>query len=234
MQSISDIIAQDSFKDWKVSRDDRDLKRPQRRTLDELDLAHHNQLRLAVSKARQWHQMRKQIPGLSLLMSGDFGTGKTHIAQAILWTYLMSPEETGTEFDVPAGRFYHASDFLIQLSPDTSGNVIENIPITQFIGVEPLVVLDDVGANITLPFVAKEMQDAERQNRYFRFFDYCADKGHPISVVITTNLSIHGGRESLFANHIGYRSWDRLQAMCKSFFVDMSAIPSYREVLATQ
>jgi hypothetical protein len=51
-----------------------------------------------------------------------------------------------------------------------------------------------------------------------------------VSIIITTNLSLAGGKESQFALHIGGRSYDRLSEMAPAgFMVGLDGVPSWRQ-----
>lgn len=85
-----------------------------------------------------------------------------------------------------------------------------------------MIVIDDVGAEQTLPFVGKDDQEAEKQARYFRVIDYCYGRG--ISVIMTSNL-----KPPQLAELLGGRCWDRLSEMApRGFVIDLSGVPSWR------
>lgn len=155
------------------------------------------------------------------------------LARVILWSIVdCAKDKDGLELEiteVPAGRFFLASDLLLALGP-----VIDHETQTQsasrpshLLGTAPLVVVDDVGGEGVIPFVKGEYQDHERHARYFRFIDHCYTTG--ISVVITTNLRADG-RECQLSEHLGGRAWDRLLEMCPvGSIVNLWNVPSWRK-----
>lgn len=201
-------------------------------TLKTLDLNWHPKLRQAVSIARQWQQRRrnqqeagevvnasmilvsgppnKLLPGQRVTDFTGYGVGKTHIAKSCLWSecYMMDGEPWA-----PVGSFYEA------------GRLIENMTLTTPPSAEirgGILVIDDVGTEGTIPFVAKESQHTEREARFFRIINYCYDRG--VSVIITANMTT-----DKLAAHIGGRAWSRLQEMApRGFIYDMTGIPDYR------
>lgn len=206
----------------------------ERVTLDTLDPSHHPAVKKAIDAARAWSSRKiSGVENASLVLvagpvKGDptrtgYGCGKTHIARAIQWSsYAML--EDGTPV-APAGKFFTAADLLELLG---SGNTIrELVPpavdtIHGRVGGTPVLVIDDVGTEGVLPFVAKEAQGYERQTRYFRVINYCYE--HKISVVITGNM-----RLSELQEHIGGRAWSRLLEMAPAgFMIDLTGVPDYR------
>lgn len=200
---------------------------PRRETLEALDTS-HAYVANAVQMARAWAQrVREGHAEASLVLSGPCGTGKTHIARAILWSVVLHAEDE-PQLAVPAGLFYLANDLLLALAPSTDEYGTYHTPrVSRLLGQVPLLVIDDVGGQQLLPFVAKEDQEPERQARYFRLIDYCYSRR--IAVILTTNLSLKGGAESDLAQHIGRRAWDRLCEMApQGFMVGLQGVPSWR------
>lgn len=205
-------------------------------TLASLDLSWHPRVKAAVNAAREWQRLRryqvaenkrqheageeitvKPHASLVLLATAEdpvnctgYGCGKTHIAKAVLWSEAFVLD--GVPF-APAGNFYEAARLVANLDGETR-------PSAEIRG--PILVIDDVGTEGTIPFVAKESQDSERHARYFKAINYCYDAG--ISVVITANLTT-----DQLAAHIGGRAWSRLLEMAPSgMIVDLSGVPDYR------
>ena len=86
--------------------------------------------------------------------------------------------------------------------------------------------IDDVGTEGALEFVAERRQEAEMHARYFKAIDYCYQQG--IGVLMTSNLPLTGNGKVL-ADHIGGRAWSRLLEMAPAgLMVDMSGVPDYR------
>lgn len=185
----------------------------ERAKLDELDTS-HPQVRLAVDTARQWAARKRENQDASLVLSGPVGTGKTHIARAILWSICLTLDG---EPVAPVGRFWTA-DSLIQ-AIDPTARIADMIPNNL-----PMIVIDDVGSEQMIPYIGTdyEKQAHEKEQRYFKVIDYCYT--WQISVIITTNLSIKG-----LENCLGKRAYSRLQQMApKGFMLELSQVPDHR------
>jgi hypothetical protein len=194
---------------------------------------------MAVQAARNWQAMRRrQIeqertnpdirPFASLVLAApNYGCGKTHIALAAFWSVALF--DCGVAVS-PAGRSYMAATLIQSLDGDTQ-------PATQ-IGPRwhngdgdqygtPLVLIDDVGTEGTLEFVAERRQESEMHARYFKVINYCHQAG--IGLLMTSNLPLAGNGRTL-ADHIGGRAWSRLLEMAPAgLMVDMSGVPDYRK-----
>ena len=205
------------------------MKVPKQATLAELDTS-NELVAFAVQQARAWAKRKRGgYLDASMILSGPYGTGKTHIAKAILWSMRDTPDEYPNAA-VPAGRFYLANDLLLRLSPtrDKATGVLNMPRPSALIGTAPIVVIDDVGGQQIIPYVAKEDQEYERHARYFLFVDKCYSE--QVSLIITTNLSIVELQDSQFAKHIGGRAFDRLQEMAPvGFMVGLDDVPSWRQ-----
>ncbi len=224
MQSIATITNQIETKilsgNAPVFEDTR--RKLQRVTLDTLDTSHHA-VKGAVDMARAWAQRKRDgVQDASVVLAGGVGTGKTHIARAILWSMCYCLEDGS--HTVPVGRFFHATDLIMSLEPTKNAYNMTEIPrASSIIGGAPIVIIDDVGSEMKIPFVAKDSMMDEVQARYFRIIDYCYTA--QISLVITSNL----GLEQL-ASHLGRRSWDRLGVMAPAGFMwEMGNAPSWRK-----
>ena len=177
----------------------------------------HTDLQEAINAAREWQQRRKEHPGASLLLLGETGTGKTHIALSALTCFALKLDG---EIIGHSGRFYTATDLLAKYN---SGSDIVT-KTGHFIRDDcPLVVIDDVGTEMKLPYIAEVAQQNEIRNRYYRFIDYCYT--NEISVIMTcNNLDIDG-----LGEYLGDRNWSRLGQMAPEGFVcDLYDVPDYR------
>jgi DNA replication protein DnaC len=196
----------------------------ERATLAELDTSHPT-MKAAVAMVRAWADRKTSgHQDASLVLVGPYGTGKTHIARAVLWSISYTVED-GTAI-APAGRFFHASDLMLKLAPtNTDWGGQQVVRPSEFIGNAPIVVIDDIGSEGVIPFIGvdSDKQAAERQARYFRVIDNCYQWN--ISLVITSNLSI-----AQLEQHLGGRCWDRLCEMApKGFMFDLTGVPSWRQ-----
>ncbi len=218
-------------------------------TLNDLDTGHHPQVADAVQAAKDWQAAKEDHPGLSLILAGPNGIGKTHIAQAILWTIVEYPEGLDDIY-VPAGRMFTASNLIVELGPTVSEDGRTHPPrIDGLVGRAPIIVIDDLGAQVSMPYIKGDMQAEEIQIRLFLFLEHCMKRtridrhwengsdaevvADPPSLIITTNLDIAGGKRSEFAQYVGPRVWDRLQLICPvGYIVNMRDVPSYRQKVA--
>lgn len=176
----------------------------------------------AVEMVYAWRDRKRDgYEDASMILVGPYGTGKTHIARAVLWSIAYTTEDG--QAVAPAGRFFIASDLMMMLSPtqgEFGGSVVARP--SEFIGNAPIVVIDDVGSEQSIPFVKADDQKMEIQARYFRVIDYCYQ--WKISMVITSNLSV-----TQLQAHLGGRNWDRLQEMApKGFIYDLTGVKSWR------
>lgn len=240
MEHISELTENGHFKTLPGAGPDPTPEHPQRVTLEQLDESVHTKVQSAVSAARRWASLK--ISGVDrvsmvlvatgvMLPNGEpdrertgYGCGKTHIAKAIQWASYIALDD-GTPV-APAGRFYVARDLIELLG---AGNTMQELappPVKTSdggrVGGTPVIVIDDVGTEGVLPYVAKGAQSHELHARYFSVINYCYDKH--ISVVITANMSIDE-----LARHIGGRAWSRLQQMAPAgLMLDMTGVPDYR------
>lgn len=197
----------------------------ERATLDQLEITHPN-LERAIHRAKAW-SLRKAAgqQDASLVLSGNPGTGKTHIAWAILWSICYQLDDGRPV--APVGRFWLADDLIQAIEPPRQ--VGEDVTPGARLGLlissnAPLVVVDDVGTESTLPYVKGEHQAHEVRQRYFRLVNYCYEWG--ISLIITTNLPL-----PRLEGVIGGRAWSRLMEMASAgFMVELSGVPDYRKV----
>jgi DNA replication protein DnaC len=198
-----------------------------RRTLKELDTG-HAKIKLAVTTTYAWaERVRNGATEASIVLSGPPGTGKTHIAQAILWSMTQAAISEAGEVipntEEPCGRFYIANDLIQKLEPETR---VANLASPGFgVGTinwpgTPLVVVDDVGREQNIPYISNQVQEIKQ--RYFKFINHCYT--WRIGLVMTTNLSLPE-----FARHIGPAAWDRLCEMApKGFMLSFEGVPSWR------
>lgn len=201
----------------------------QRASLKDLDKRHPLVL-AAVEMVYLWAERKRNgHDDASLVLVGPYGTGKTHIARAVLWS--MALYDNGVPV-AALGAFRTGNDLIQSLNGETSFQTILNyrsvwdsIEQKMVMSPPPIVVIDDVGSEKFIPFIGAqpENQRAETQARYFDVINHCYQKR--ISLVITSNLSLEQLRD-----HVGGRCWDRLSEMApKGFMIDLTGVPSWRQ-----
>lgn len=208
-----------------------------RPTLDQLDTTHPG-VRRAVDAVYLWRDrynaacdpVNDEPPRApSLVLSGPNGVGKSHIARAIQWSRVSCPlgddGEPMLSLARPAGCWFDAADLMLKLAPiQTEWRTVEYASVGKLIGAAPFCVVDDLGGEGSIPFIAASEQQFERQARWFRFIDFCYDRH--VSVIVTTNLDVRNGEP---AEWVGRRAWDRLNEMAPvGQMVGMWDVPSWR------
>ena len=247
VRTINDIAAnvRPGRGHWAV--DDADapvvMSRRARPTLNGLTITHPD-LTVTIGRVREWgqavnaarHAMNDANDETlarppSLILTGPNGTGKTHLARVIQWSMVDAAlDDDGRPLDdlvAPSCRWFAAADLLARLGNDRDGDGYSYAGRPgQMVGSAPFVIVDDVAAELSIPFVAYPAQEAERQIRYHLFFDWCV--GNNVPVVLTTNLAA-AGPDSDLARHVGPRAWSRLMLMCPAgFMISLWNVPDYR------
>ena len=137
-----------------------------------------------------------------LYITGAVGSGKTHLASAIINSIIDNRELNyaeilNTELN-PRMMFYSMIGLLNDIRRTYSTNDISQDLITR-ICKTPLLVIDDIGVEKTSDWVSE---------RLFEIVDY--RYGNMLPLVITTNLT-----PSELVVAIGERVYDRIRSMCK-------------------
>jgi len=147
----------------------------------------------------------------ALILAGNVGCGKTHLAEAL--ANLYGPWRIS---------FFEEIELVKKIQSSYSDNSTSEDAIIQTLFRSELLILDDLGTYRT--------QNTDwLLNIYNRIFnDYMAVRGKP--VLITTNLLMFGDDEMTLENRIGARSFSRLCAALGSQkrYVDLFDVPDYR------
>jgi len=242
MESIATIANEiQPGEGWQRTPPPAPMKTAQRVNINDLDLSNPI-VANAVQAARNWAKRKMDgYDDASLVLSGPYGTGKTHIAKSILWSIRYEVPGQPNAPTAPAGHFFMANDLLTKLAPVDNQWGVSPASVKRILGWHdlpddtliptynpPLIVIDDVGGEMSLSFIKGEKQDAEIQARYFRIINFCYE--NLVSVIVTTNMAIEGLQDSQFARHIGGAAFDRLQEMAPAgFMVGLDGVPSWRQ-----
>lgn len=211
-------------------------------SVDHLGGSHEKRFRVVRHAAAEWIKKRREQPGLSFVLTGSVGTGKTTIIQnlrasaQVEYTVLDDDgQPLGDPFRSINSRFYTATDFMALLDPGRrlsnaeSGGLVGRQPLyTLFHGVE-VVAIDDVGTE-ELAFVARELVDVARQNRYRDAFDFFYETNISILVTSMTPLVKGGHANQDFIEILGAAAFDRLFERAKGYMFDLTGLPSYRQL----
>lgn len=213
--------------------DDKPARVMERVWIGDLDTS-DKRVKHAVDMCFAWAKRKREHKQLdaSIIFVGPPGVGKTHCARALWWSicdFVADLDENGDPVWVqPAGRFFMSNDLITELGQvvDPVTGLATQARAATIIGTAPLIVIDDVGAEQTIPFVAAVDQLTELHNRFFKVIDYCYNA--KISVIITSNLTFPD-----LATRLGKRSFSRLAAMAPrteagSFMVDLFGVEDYR------
>lgn len=214
-----------------------------------------DRLRHALDRCNQWQEQakryvtlldayeRKQIDrqtlvqspayanrGLSMIIAGSYGTGKTTMVTNIMEAYNYHAVVEGIDevVTVSRARFFEVND-LMRSIPDN--HFAETLKDTK------VVVIDDAGWEdfSTATYTTPEDQERKyRHLRYGRFVDWAYRNG--VSLLITSNVPMVNrdgsgkptGMSDKFVDIFGERAFDRLIQMTSGYAIDLTGLPSYR------
>lgn len=217
----------------------------QAKNLDAFSFNHLNKqqakrLQTALDAAREWAMRRPADPGLSFVLSGGVGIGKTTIGEYLMTTCkevmdITDPLTTEVldSIEIMKGRLLTATRLMSLLDPaasDYEGESIGRSPLSSIFNQVRCIVLDDAGTE-EIPFKKSADIEGVRHSRYREFMDYCYRNG--ISVIVTSNVKMLESPETAafnpnFVNIFGEAAFDRLRQMAASFMLDLTGLPSYR------
>lgn len=216
---------------------------------DHLQPDQKSKLQNAVGLTRQFINSWRQYPGLSMVLSGSVGTGKTTMADNIKrsFTFKMhvldendQPYET---MELVAGRIYTASEIMAVIGGDYwEGSAYQQgvVNLSHTFDRVDLIVVDDLGQE-EIRYAGAARFDEIRQKRYGELFDWAYNRlerhKRRIHIVLTTMTPLtleKDGRKVWhpdFVNIIGQRALTRLNQMARGYLVDLSGLPDYRPYL---
>lgn len=187
---------------------------------------------IAVAKraANLWLSRFREGKRPAFVIAGPNGTGKTHIAKALLWAeYFADASDNPLR---PTGVFYTAEDLLksIQDGEELPSLIHKDSKDGRFGAVSyghPIVVIDDIGHQTDTQFVSSTRQERQVAEIYKRVFDYCFSP--PINAVVITGSNDCSTLGKL-ALHLGKAGFSRLAeaAGCPDFFIEMKGVPDWR------
>lgn len=206
--------------------------------LDHLAGAQRARLQHTLDKARAWLDAYPSQPGLSFVLAGPVGVGKTTIAENLMQAFreAVVPVDADGRNDlgieptvVLNGRLLEATRLI--------GLLGDNTPLDGAFGRAQVVVIDDAGEE-DIPFTS-EREHANhtsfrrvRQKRYGRFLDYCYRHGKHVLVTSMIPLLIdQGGQKAInpeFVDIFGQKAFSRLYQMARGYMCDLSGLPDYR------
>lgn len=205
-------------------------------TLADIDQTWNPFMKTAVSMVRLWAERLKRVPNASMLLLGNVGTGKTMIARIIQGAFALR-SESGEILGFDA-TFMKSNNLILALTPsENPESGLLSVPTVRRViaSHSKCLIIDELGTEQKIPFVAKENQMEEYRNRLYQIIDYCYDPQNKTPLIITSNL----GEEAL-KKRVGMRCWDRLNEMApriskfESYILNFSDVPSYREKRANR
>lgn len=211
-------------------------------SVDHLGGSQEKKFRELRQAASEWIKKRQSDPGLSFVITGSVGTGKTTVIQNLRQSaqveYTVIDDDgqpMGDPFRSINSRFVTASDFMAIMDPGKRMSAWDNAslvgrqPLYILFGGVEVVAVDDAGTE-ELAFVAKDLIDTARHNRYREAFDYFYT--HNISILVTSMVPLlRGGQANPeFINIFGPAAFDRLYERARGFMFDLTGFPSYRAI----
>lgn len=220
-------------------RDPYDYKKLGQLTTDHLGQADAARLAGAIADASHWIQLFKarQVLGVSIVLTGGYGIGKTTIlhnmrAAALTRVFVGDPDAPDWEQMIPAGRLITASQAM--------GLMASERPLTQALyGVRALAI-DDIGTE-EIKGVRWEDIDRIRHKRYKELFDFCLNRKTKIPLLISSNTSaVLPGPDPdtwivnpVFVEILGGAAWSRLFDYAQGHIHDLTGLPDYRFINPT-
>lgn len=180
---------------------------------DSFDSDRHKDLKRCVKLIKRWYNDRLDLGG-AIILAGNCGCGKTHLAKAVYDFYGLG------------AMYLNEVEMVmkIQASYNGGGQTLESI--TSYTSRARLLIYDDLGAYET-------DNDKWMQNIYMKLFSDRHEQGK--ATFITTNLKnvdtdSEGQVFSPLTNRLGQRVYSRLMGAVgeMKYFIDLFNVPDYR------
>jgi DNA replication protein DnaC len=199
---------------------------------DHLSPGQKKQFAVLIKAAKEWVRRVQQVPGLSFVLSGPVGVGKTTIARNL----LRAAEERYGVLDDKGNLEFTMSDVKAReiSAPDLMPMLKDALQTTNGLDVmfrdSRIILIDDLGTE-ELAFVAASEKKLVRQNRYGELVNWCWRNRR--SLVITSMIPLRVGDELNpdFIEVLGEKAFDRLWQMGSGYMFTMTGFPSYRRLL---
>lgn len=199
------------------------IRRFDLRTLDELTTAHMppQQARTfdaLLARVRAWRHTDRSF----LLCSETKGIGKTHIARAVYDNFglmLRAMDGEWAHYD-RQGKFVTARELIAILGDKPAREWVRND--------WPILVLDDIGREGNIQYVAAADQQREVRARYYDLINHCYTRG--VRLFITSNYTVN--QLAAGQGPFDEATFSRLLEMCgKGHMIDLQGFSDYRKVL---
>ena len=220
-----------------------------------LSRADEQRLRAVVAGVRKWINEAPVTAGLSIVLCGSFGTGKTTMAENAMNAFRVPMIAKSPNAEMQAQLIYAAiqnqpmSDEVkatleqqaqALLEGECIGEVLQGslktatdvMSLTEGgidlnFGRDQVIVIDDLGTE-EIPYTNESTFQSKRQARYGNLIDYCYRNGK--LVIVTSNVPLFEGDyiNQEFIDIMGGRAFDRLFQMADGFTFDLTGLPSYR------
>lgn len=220
-----------------------------------LSRADEQRLRAVVTGVTKWINEAPITGGMSMILCGSFGTGKTTMAENAMNAFRVPMVAKSPAAEIQAKLIYDAIQNqamsedvkaileqkaktllagehigeVLQGSLKTATAVMSLVEdgIDLNFGRDQVIVIDDLGTE-EIKFTNEATFQSKRQARYGNLIDYCYRTGK--RVIVTSNVPLFEGDyiNQDFIDIMGGRAFDRLFQMADGFTFDLTGLPSYR------
>ena len=192
-------------------------------TLDALTTAHMTAAQAQkysalLRRVREWRDTDKSF----FLCSETKGIGKTHIARAVYDSFgsVYGWSDNEWKHYGRAGHCISARELMAILSDKTAAEWVSRS--------WPVLVIDDIGREGNIKYVAAADQRHEVQDRYYDLINHCYTRN--VRVFVTGNYSLTDMAAG--KGPFNDATWSRMLEMCgRGHIVELSGYTDYRRVL---